>query len=325
MQPCSVYSYVVYFLCLCMYTCSDFSGQRLFTGLDYWTGLLNWTRSPEWWICAEHESATLHVFPYHLSTREAHNEQADLWYWYFQLLANYSDSESEAEWLESEDAILATNLLLGWPKSDNKKNAYSGSSTHASSWISVEGDSLRPLSVSMSTWRVEWMTVFNHLLRHDYCQSYTSVTAGLYLYLCRNIWAFGTWKHSGSHPQPYRAQVEDGYDRVEKCAPGARGSDVLYLQRLHCVHPSNGHFKRLIALSLWWVHPNPFDFEYSPHTHIHTHTHLHTHTRTHARTRTHTHTPTHTHIHTHKNMRTTIKNTQAYKARGTYMGYSSAL
>ena len=68
-----------------------------------------------------------------------------------------------------------------------KKNAYSGSSTHASSWISVEGDSLRPLSVSMSTWRVEWMTVFNHLLRHDYCQSYTSVTAGLYLYLYRNI------------------------------------------------------------------------------------------------------------------------------------------
>ena len=45
MQPCSVYSYVVYSLCLCMYTCSDFSGQRLFTGLDYWTGLLNWTRS----------------------------------------------------------------------------------------------------------------------------------------------------------------------------------------------------------------------------------------------------------------------------------------
>ena len=61
------------------------------------------------------------MFPYHLSTREAHNEQADLWYWYFPLLANYSDSESEAEWPESEDAILATNLLLGWPKSDNKK------------------------------------------------------------------------------------------------------------------------------------------------------------------------------------------------------------
>ena len=59
---------------------------------------------------------------------------------------------------------------------------------------------------------------------------------------------FGAWKHSGSHPQPYRAQVEeDGYVRVEKCAPGARGSDVLYLRRLHSVHPSNSHFKRLIA------------------------------------------------------------------------------
>ncbi len=59
---------------------------------------------------------------------------------------------------------------------------------------------------------------------------------------------FGTWKHSGSHPQAYRVQVEgDGYVRVEKCAPGATSEDVVYLRHLHSVHPSNCHFKRLIA------------------------------------------------------------------------------
>ena len=35
---------------------------------------------------------------------------------------------------------------------------------------------------------------------------------------------FGIWKHSGSHPQTFRVSVEeDGYIRVEKCAPGATG------------------------------------------------------------------------------------------------------
>ena len=59
---------------------------------------------------------------------------------------------------------------------------------------------------------------------------------------------FGTWKHSGSHPQVYKVQVEDdGSFHVEKCAPGAMGDDVVYLRRLHSVHPSNSHFKRLIA------------------------------------------------------------------------------
>lgn len=59
---------------------------------------------------------------------------------------------------------------------------------------------------------------------------------------------FGTWKHSGSHPQVYRVQMEsDGYLHVEKGAPGATGNDVVYLRRLHSVHPSNRNFKRLIA------------------------------------------------------------------------------
>ena len=35
---------------------------------------------------------------------------------------------------------------------------------------------------------------------------------------------FGMWNHSGSHPQPFMVHVEeDGWVRVEKCAPGASG------------------------------------------------------------------------------------------------------
>ncbi len=44
---------------------------------------------------------------------------------------------------------------------------------------------------------------------------------------------FGTWKHSGSHPQTYRVQVEgeDGYVHFEKCAPGTTGDDAVDLPR----------------------------------------------------------------------------------------------
>ena len=58
----------------------------------------------------------------------------------------------------------------------------------------------------------------------------------------------GVWCHSGSRPQPFRVSVErDGSVRVEKCAPGATGNDVVYLRRLHSVHPSNSQFKSMIA------------------------------------------------------------------------------
>ena len=36
------------------------------------------------------------------------------------VLANDSDSGSETEWLESDDAILVTNSDLGWPESDDE-------------------------------------------------------------------------------------------------------------------------------------------------------------------------------------------------------------
>ena len=60
---------------------------------------------------------------------------------------------------------------------------------------------------------------------------------------------FGVWVHSGSHPQVFKVHVDadDDYIGVEKCAAGATGRDVVYLQRLHSVHPSNKAFKRMIA------------------------------------------------------------------------------
>ena len=59
---------------------------------------------------------------------------------------------------------------------------------------------------------------------------------------------FGIWNYSGSHPQVFTVNCkEDGYISVEKCESGARGKSVMYLRRLHCTHPSNVEFKRLIC------------------------------------------------------------------------------
>ena len=59
---------------------------------------------------------------------------------------------------------------------------------------------------------------------------------------------FGRWNHSGSHPIPFMASFnEDGTVNVERCAPGASGSNVYYLRRLHSVHPSNSSVRRLMA------------------------------------------------------------------------------
>lgn len=59
---------------------------------------------------------------------------------------------------------------------------------------------------------------------------------------------FGIWNYSGSHPQAYKVYNEDsGFMSIEKCGNGAKGSNVVYLRRLHCTHPSNSEFKRLIC------------------------------------------------------------------------------
>ena len=59
---------------------------------------------------------------------------------------------------------------------------------------------------------------------------------------------FGIWNYSGSHPQPFKVfYEEDGEITVEKRNPGVSGANVVYLRRLHCTHPSNADFKRLIC------------------------------------------------------------------------------
>ena len=58
---------------------------------------------------------------------------------------------------------------------------------------------------------------------------------------------FGKWIHSGSHPFVFKTTFEEnGEVYLEKCAPGA-SSDIFYLHRLHCYHPSNTNFRRLLA------------------------------------------------------------------------------
>ena len=59
------------------------------------------------------------------------------------------------------------------------------------------------------------------------------------------IFEFGMWNYSGSQRQAYRVHDEDFF--VEKCAPNAKGDNIVYLRRLHCTHPSNQQVKRLIC------------------------------------------------------------------------------
>ena len=59
----------------------------------------------------------------------------------------------------------------------------------------------------------------------------------------------GIWQYSGSNLQCfYMKQKNDGHINIEKCeAVEINSSHVMYLQRLHCAHPSNLNFKRLIC------------------------------------------------------------------------------
>lgn len=59
---------------------------------------------------------------------------------------------------------------------------------------------------------------------------------------------YGRWEHSGSHPEVFHCVIGD-FDTVEieKCAPGATGSNVYFLRRLRSCHPSNSEFRRVIA------------------------------------------------------------------------------
>ena len=57
---------------------------------------------------------------------------------------------------------------------------------------------------------------------------------------------FVKWIHSRSHPFIFRATFEENEVYVERCTPGA-SKNVFYLWRLHCYHPSNANFRRLLA------------------------------------------------------------------------------
>ena len=58
---------------------------------------------------------------------------------------------------------------------------------------------------------------------------------------------FGIWKYSGSHPKVYRIHHTKQGMKIESASSSAKGADVVYLRRLHCTHPSNPNFKRLIC------------------------------------------------------------------------------
>ena len=56
---------------------------------------------------------------------------------------------------------------------------------------------------------------------------------------------YGRWDYSGSHPEVFHCSFDQFDDvKIEKCAPGAAGSNVCYLSSSH---PSNGEFCRMIA------------------------------------------------------------------------------
>lgn len=54
---------------------------------------------------------------------------------------------------------------------------------------------------------------------------------------------FGKWKYSGSHVFNFRACGEE-FERVTSCSSQ---DDIFQLRRVHCQHPSNSQFQRLLA------------------------------------------------------------------------------
>ena len=57
---------------------------------------------------------------------------------------------------------------------------------------------------------------------------------------------FGRWNYSGSHVFHYRASSDMEFEKV---SPGANRNwgDVFQLRHIHCRHPSNSQFQRLLA------------------------------------------------------------------------------
>ena len=58
---------------------------------------------------------------------------------------------------------------------------------------------------------------------------------------------FGRWLYSGSHVQTYLAWKEDGDNLKFEKADTDGGENAFQLRRIHCKHPSNPQFQRLLA------------------------------------------------------------------------------
>ena len=60
--------------------------------------------------------------------------------------------------------------------------------------------------------------------------------------------AYGRLIQNGSHTDVFKCFYgQDGEVAIDKAAPGASGSNVYYLRWIHCVHPSNSSFQRVLA------------------------------------------------------------------------------
>ena len=60
---------------------------------------------------------------------------------------------------------------------------------------------------------------------------------------------YGKWLYKGYHTDVFRCTLDQNNKVcVEKAAPGASGSNVYYLRRLHSVHPSNKGFRRIVTI-----------------------------------------------------------------------------
>ena len=57
---------------------------------------------------------------------------------------------------------------------------------------------------------------------------------------------FGKWLHSGSHPFVFKATFGEHGEVAVENATGATGN-IFYLRRLHCYHPSNVDFRRMLV------------------------------------------------------------------------------
>lgn len=66
---------------------------------------------------------------------------------------------------------------------------------------------------------------------------------------------FGRWNYSGSHVFYYRTEkTDDDLLEFERVLPGTQGDNIFQLRQIHCKHPSNPNFQRLLAFITGKLH-----------------------------------------------------------------------